>query len=78
MYGADSSDSELLAALPRVFEGVAACWFRTEKNRVRTWGSFVKAFRSRFIGEYDEEDIMEDLRKQRAKASRAFYRVTGT
>ena len=29
---------------------------------MRTWRSFVKAFRSRFIGEYDEEDIMEDLR----------------
>ena len=30
VYGADSSDSELLAALPRVFEGVTARWFRTE------------------------------------------------
>ena len=45
------SDVGMLGALPCVFTGEAATWFRLEKSRINSWRALVKAFMRRFIGE---------------------------
>ena len=62
--GNQLSDAGMLGALPCVFAGEAATWFRLEKARISTWKAFVKAFKRRFIGEYDRQDLLDDLRRR--------------
>ena len=61
--GNQLSDAGMLGALPCVFTGEAAMWFRLEKARINSWKALVKAFKRRFIGEYDRQDLLDDLRR---------------
>ena len=58
------SDAGMLRALPCVFTGEAATWFRSEKTRINSWRALVKAFKRRFIGEYDRQDLLNDFRRR--------------
>ena len=62
--GNQLSDAGILGALPCVFTGEAATWFRLEKSRINPWRALVKAFKRRFIGEYDRQDLLDDLRRR--------------
>ena len=62
--GNQLSDADILGALPCVFTGEAATWFRLEKSRISSWKSLVKAFKRRCIGEYDRQDLLDDLRRR--------------
>ena len=62
--GNQLSDAGMLGALPCVFTGEAATWFRLEKARISSWKALVKAFKRRFIGEYDRQDVLDDLRRR--------------
>ena len=62
--GNQLSDAGMLGALPCVFTGEAATWFRLEKSRISSWRALVKAFKRWFIGEYDRQDLLDDLRRR--------------
>ena len=58
------TDGELFSALPCVFSKRALRWYRTARANFYYWEDLVSAFKRQFIGEYDREDLLEDLRKR--------------
>ena len=53
----------MLQAIPTVLSRVAADWWSAEQNEIETWRDFKKAFRARFIGRLDGDDLMDSLRR---------------
>ncbi|CAB0038283.1 unnamed protein product [Trichogramma brassicae] len=53
---------DVLNAMPGLLTKRAAIWYRTIKHKLTDWQSFAERFRNQFIGEYDREDLMDDLR----------------
>ena len=56
------SDRGFLTALSCAFKGEAARWFRMERERMRSWKVFTKIFKDKYVGEYDQQDLYDDLR----------------
>ena len=57
------SDRGFLSAMSCAFKSQAARWFRMERERMRSWRSFARMFKDRYIGEYDQQDLYDDLRR---------------
>ena len=55
------SDRGFLTALSCAFIGEAARWFRMERERMRSWKVFTKMFKDKYVGEYDQQDLYDDL-----------------
>lgn len=62
--GSEISDRAILNALPCILSGKASRWYKTIKRRLKTWDEFCRAFRHQFMGEYDREDLLDDLRRR--------------
>ena len=62
--GNQLTDTGMLGALPCDFTSEAATWFRLEKARICSWKALVKEFKRRYIGEYDRQDLLHDLRRR--------------
>ena len=58
------SDRGFLSAMSCAFKGEAAKWFRMERERMRSWKMFAKMFKDRYVGEYDQQDLYDDLRRR--------------
>ena len=58
------SDHGFLSAMSRAFKGEAARWFRMEREHMRSWKKFAKMFKDRYVGEYDQQDLYDDLRRR--------------
>ncbi|KAL7294214.1 hypothetical protein TKK_0012230 [Trichogramma kaykai] len=62
---------DVLNAMLGLLTKRAAIWYRTIKHKLIDWQSFAERFRNQFIGEYDREDLMDDLRhRTQAKGER--------
>lgn len=57
-------DSDLLKALSTILSKQAGMWYRTVRGDIKTWKRFKKAFKNQLIGEYNREDLMNDLRNR--------------
>ncbi|CAB0032148.1 unnamed protein product [Trichogramma brassicae] len=69
--GSGLSIHDVLNAMPGLLTKRAAIWYRTIKHKLIDWHSFAERFRNQFIGEYDREDLMDDLRhRTQAKGER--------
>ncbi|KAL7307843.1 hypothetical protein TKK_0000163 [Trichogramma kaykai] len=55
---------DALGAIPYLLTKRALIWYRTIKDRLDTREDFVEKFKNQYIGEYDREDLMEDLRNR--------------
>ena len=55
------SDHEYLSATSCAFKGEAARWLRMERKHMRSWKKFAKMFKDRYVGEYDQQDLYDDL-----------------
>ena len=64
------SDRRFLSALSCALKGEAARWFRIERERMRSWQVFAKMFNDRFVGDYDQQDLYDDLRRTQGKAEK--------
>ena len=58
------SDHGFLSAMSCAFKGEAARWFRMEREHMRSWKKFAKMFKDRYVGEYDQQDLYDDLRQR--------------
>ena len=62
------SESDLLQAIPTVLSRAAADWWSAEQNEISTWREYKNAFRARFIGRLDGDDLIDSLsRRTQAK-----------
>ncbi|XP_031783173.1 uncharacterized protein LOC116416909 [Nasonia vitripennis] len=55
---------EILAMIPHTLSKKASMWFRTEKEGLKTWKTFKKAFEEQFISEVSDNDVIEELRRR--------------
>ncbi|XP_014208619.1 uncharacterized protein LOC106639490 [Copidosoma floridanum] len=53
---------DLLASLPAILTQNASRWYRGNRNDFTIFTKFKQAFKPQFIGEFDREDLMEELR----------------
>ena len=64
LNGSGVETMEIFFALPCIFTKRASRWYRTIRESLTDWDEFKRKFRSQFIGEYDREDLIEDLRSR--------------
>lgn len=58
------SSREIMDALPGILTNPARSWYRYRGRKFGSWRKFVREFTDHFVGEIDDDDLMNELKVQ--------------